>query len=286
MPARRGELFSAPLTAYTEELPVKTLNRLFGGGKGDNPSPLPIVDEDAEALWEKAIAETELEEQGAVESVLAGERRVIQAPVLQSDSFPEPSESIGIVAEPALSGDQCVFKVNRSLMEKCSWYFGESGEGAGSPLVEALFALGEVETVLVCESSVTVTSREGVLMDWEPLAKKVGGALRSVLGAGGDLISAEILEKIPGEEEIKAGIQRVIEEVVNPGVAGHGGNVSIVGVWGNSVSIKMGGGCQGCSAADMTLKQGIHRSFREGVPGVGAIFDETEHSAGLNPYFA
>ena len=265
---------------------MNTFNRLFGGGEGNNPSPLPIVDEQAEALWEQATAETEVDQEGTVDTVLPGERRVIQAPVLKSDPVSESSESIVIVAEPALSGDQCVFKVNRSLMEKCSWYFGESGEAAGSPLVEALFALGEVETVLVCESTVTVTSREEVLLDWEPLAKKVGGALRLVLVAGGALISAEILEKIPGEEEIKAGIQRVIEEVVNPGVAGHGGNVSIVGVWGNSVSIKMGGGCQGCSAADMTLKQGIHRSFRDGVPGVGAIFDETEHSAGLNPYFA
>jgi Fe-S cluster biogenesis protein NfuA len=48
----------------------------------------------------------------------------------------------------------------------------------------------------------------------------------------------------------------------------------------------MGGGCQGCSAADLTLKQGIHTSFRKAVPMVGAIFDETDHTAGLNPYFS
>ena len=44
--------------------------------------------------------------------------------------------------------------------------------------------------------------------------------------------------------------------------------------------IKMGGGCQGCSVADVTLKQGIHGAFREAIAGIGAIYDETDHSAG------
>ena len=78
----------------------------------------------------------------------------------------------------------------------------------------------------------------------------------------------------------------MIDTEVNPGVAGHGGNISLLAVKGNSVTIQMGGGCQGCSAADLTLKQGIHTSFRTAVPKVGAIFDETDHTAGLNPYFS
>ena len=47
----------------------------------------------------------------------------------------------------------------------------------------------------------------------------------------------------------------------------------------------MGGGCQGCSAASVTLRQGIHGTLRERVPEVGAIYDDTDHAAGLNPYF-
>ena len=85
---------------------------------------------------------------------------------------------------------------------------------------------------------------------------------------------------------IREGIQKVIDEEVNPGVAGHGGQINLLAVKGNTVTIQMGGGCQGCSAADLTLKQGIHTSFRKAVPQVGAIFDETDHTAGLNPYFS
>ena len=69
-------------------------------------------------------------------------------------------------------------------------------------------------------------------------------------------------------------------------VAGHGGRITLTAVTGNTVTIEMGGGCQGCSAADLTLKQGIHSAFRKAAPYVGAIYDETDHAAGSNPYYS
>jgi len=265
---------------------LKVMNRLFGGGDSNSNSALPIVDEEADALWEQVVAETEEEEQELSDSLAPGERRVISAPIISDDVGFEESEEILIVAQPDPAGDQCVFRMNRVLMENCSWYFEDAVEVKNSPLAAAVFALGKIESVLVCESMLIVSSSEGTLRDWEPLARKVGAAVRSVFESGVDLIAAELLGAIPSAESIRVDIQQVIDDVVNPGVAGHGGDVSIVDVRGNSVTIKMGGGCQGCSAADMTLKQGIHTSFRNAVPGVGAIFDETDHSAGLNPYFS
>ena len=84
---------------------------------------------------------------------------------------------------------------------------------------------------------------------------------------------------------VREEIQKVIDTEVNPGVAGHGGRITLTAIAGNTVTIEMGGGCQGCSAADLTLKQGIHSSFRKAVPYVGAIYDETDHAAGSNPYY-
>ncbi|MFP4173885.1 MAG: NifU family protein, partial [Candidatus Hydrogenedentota bacterium] len=72
---------------------------------------------------------------------------------------------------------------------------------------------------------------------------------------------------------------------VNPSIAGHGGAITLERVEGNTVHIQMLGGCQGCAASSITLKQGIHRAFREVAPQVGAIFDETDHASGTNPYF-
>lgn len=213
-------------------------------------------------------------------------RRMIQAPVLSGDAYPEASDEVKIKAQPVPGGESCVFRLNRKLLAGHSWFFPSFESAAGSPLAEALFCLDDVETVLVMESMLTVTRKDKTLVDWKPLARDIGQALRRHLEGGAPALAERILQDMPSEEGIREGIQKVIDIEVNPGVAGHGGSVTLLGVRGNTVTIQMGGGCQGCSAADLTLKQGIHTAFRKAVPFVGAILDETDHSAGLNPYFS
>jgi Fe-S cluster biogenesis protein NfuA len=176
--------------------------------------------------------------------------------------------------------------VNRDLFPGYSWYFGNFESAAGSPLAEVLFSIDDVETVLVHESTLAVTRRDKLQTDWKPLAKDIGAAVRRLLQSGSVLIDAKIPRDMPPESEIREGVQLVIDAEVNPGVAGHGGRISLVGVKGNTVTIQMGGGCQGCGAADVTLKNGIHNAFRKAVPAVGAIVDDTDHTAGLNPYYS
>ena len=81
-------------------------------------------------------------------------------------------------------------------------------------------------------------------------------------------------------------IKKLIDSEINPAVAGHGGVIELIDVMNKKVYLRMGGGCQGCSAAGVTLRQGIHNAFRDAMPEIGAIYDETDHAAGLNPYFS
>ncbi len=215
------------------------------------------------------------------------QRRVIQAPVIVDQAAEVgSSDQILIKAEPSRDNEQCKFMVNRPLFEGHSWLFSNFEEAAGSPLAESVFSVDSVETLLVHDSTavVTKTGAKG-LSDWETLAKDVGSALRKTLQAETDLVSKDIIAKIPAEPVVREEIQKVIDTEVNPGVAGHGGRITLTAVTGNTVTIEMGGGCQGCSAADLTLKQGIHNAFRKAVPYVGAIYDETDHAAGSNPYY-
>ena len=71
---------------------------------------------------------------------------------------------------------------------------------------------------------------------------------------------------------------------MNPGVAQHGGHVTLVEVRDNIVFLQMGGGCQRCGMASVTLSQGIERILREQVPEIAGIHDVTNHSAGDSPY--
>ena len=80
-------------------------------------------------------------------------------------------------------------------------------------------------------------------------------------------------------------VQRVIDEVINPGIAAHGGFVELVDVSDDTLYLRMGGGCQGCAASAATLRQGIERMVRQEVPEIENIIDVTDHAAGATPYY-
>ena len=80
-------------------------------------------------------------------------------------------------------------------------------------------------------------------------------------------------------------VQDVIDQHINPGVAGHGGTVTLEGVEDGMAIIRFGGGCHGCGAADLTLKQGIDRILKEQVPEIRGVMDATDHATGENPYY-
>ncbi len=80
-------------------------------------------------------------------------------------------------------------------------------------------------------------------------------------------------------------VQNVIDSQINPGVASHGGWVELLDVKDGVAYVRLGGGCQGCGLADVTLKQGIEALIKEAVPQITAVLDSTDHAAGTNPYY-
>ena len=52
-------------------------------------------------------------------------------------------------------------------------------------------------------------------------------------------------------------VQELIDSTINPAVAGHGGFVQLIDVKENKVYLQMGGGCQGCGAADVTKRRRV-----------------------------
>jgi Fe/S biogenesis protein NfuA len=81
-------------------------------------------------------------------------------------------------------------------------------------------------------------------------------------------------------------VQDVLDQHINPGVAGHGGSVALSKVEGDTAYITMGGGCQGCASSQLTLKMGVERMIKENVPDIKNIVDVTDHASGENPYYS
>jgi Fe/S biogenesis protein NfuA len=86
--------------------------------------------------------------------------------------------------------------------------------------------------------------------------------------------------------DLKTRVQELIDTMINPAVAGHGGYVELIDVQDSRVYLQMGGGCQGCGAADITLKAGIERLLKEEIPEIVEVLDTTDHASGSNPYYA
>ena len=84
---------------------------------------------------------------------------------------------------------------------------------------------------------------------------------------------------------IEEQVQTLLDDQVNPMVAGHGGVVSLRGIEDGKVYLEFGGGCQGCGMIDVTLKQGVEVMLKDHIPDLVGIFDVTDHAEGQNPYY-
>ena len=81
-------------------------------------------------------------------------------------------------------------------------------------------------------------------------------------------------------------VRGVLDRDINPIIAAHRGHASLVEVKDGWVRLRLEGGCQGCSLAEVTLRQGIEPLLREKVAGVVGLIDATDHEAGREPFYS
>ncbi len=80
-------------------------------------------------------------------------------------------------------------------------------------------------------------------------------------------------------------VQRLLDDEINPSVAMHGGHIDLLDVADGVAFIHMGGGCQGCGMAAVTLGQGVRAAILDSFPDIREVRDTTDHAQGANPYY-
>jgi len=99
---------------------------------------------------------------------------------------------------------------------------------------------------------------------------------------GGQLTIKAPNAKLPrvGEDSpLEDRVNYLLYNEVNPSLAAHGGEVSLVEITDDDVAIlRFGGGCQGCGMVDVTLKQGVEKSLMEQIPQLKGVRDVTDHT--------
>lgn len=160
------------------------------------------------------------------------------------------------------------------------------------PLLKKVFALDGVSKISLSSFEMKVMTHKNV--DWDYHSKEIAQYLRDP-----EIQSQPILEEllVPKKESVTSQssgsdtegikkIQSIIDEQVTPALASHGGSVKISDYRQGVLSLSFQGGCQGCSQASATLRNGIEKLLKEQAPEIKQIVDATEHELGENPYFA
>jgi len=93
------------------------------------------------------------------------------------------------------------------------------------------------------------------------------------------------MPKVTSDSPLEEQITYILYNEVNPGLASHGGEVKLVEVTDEGLAIlEFGGGCQGCSAVDVTLKEGIEKTLLAKLPQLAGVRDVTDHTNSDNAY--
>lgn len=190
---------------------------------------------------------------------------------------------VGIIRAPAaLASDQSTSPVGPSLVDRVA----AALQRGVAPLIIARG--GAVRVVAVDDGVVTLEASGSPGANF-PARARIEELLRAavpevtglrVVAPGG------ILPLSSPPVHLLERIQRVLDEEVVPAIATHRGRVTLVGVDDGWISIRLEGGCQGCSMAAVTVRQGIEPILRARIPEMIGLVDITDHEAGAEPFFS
>ena len=93
--------------------------------------------------------------------------------------------------------------------------------------------------------------------------------------------------KVADDAPLIERVEYVIQAEINPQLANHGGHVMVNDITDDGLAIlQFGGGCNGCSMIDVTVKNGIEKELKERFPEeITGVRDITEHERGEHSYY-
>ena len=142
-----------------------------------------------------------------------------------------------------------------------------------------------VATVQDGVARLEVTGSPGAVL---PLASRIEAL---ILAAVPEITRVQVIGPGAGSAKPAAGslaerARRILDAEINPAIAAHRGHVTVADAGDGWVRVRLEGGCQGCSLAEVTLRQGIEPLLRAGLPDMTGMADVTDHEAGTRPFFS
>ena len=155
-------------------------------------------------------------------------------------------------------------------------------------VLPSVIARGAALRVVAVEDGVAMLEVAGSPGAVVPLASRIEAQLRAAVPQITAVRIAAPGQEPPheGAESLAGQARRILDTEINPAIAAHRGHVTLDGVDRGLVRVRLEGGCQGCSLAEVTVHQGIEPLLRERLPGIAGVVDVTDHEAGTQPFFS
>jgi len=155
-------------------------------------------------------------------------------------------------------------------------------------VLPSVIARGAALRVVAVEAGVAMLEVAGSPGAVVPLTSRIEAQLRAAVP---EITAVRIAAPGPeppaaGAESLAEQARRILDTEVNPAIAAHRGHVILEGIDRGLVRVRLEGGCQGCSLAEVTIRQGIEPLLRERLPGIAGVVDVTDHEAGTQPFFS
>ena len=74
------------------------------------------------------------------------------------------------------------------------------------------------------------------------------------------------------KEELRLNVETALQEI-RPYLEADGGNISLVEITNDTVSVQLEGACLGCSVNQMTLKNGVEATIKKHAPQIKRIIE-------------
>jgi Fe-S cluster biogenesis protein NfuA len=155
-------------------------------------------------------------------------------------------------------------------------------------VLPSVIARGAALQVVAVEdgiATVEVTGSPGAVL---PLASRIEAQVRAAVPEVTAVRLAAPGQRPPteGAGSLAEQGRRILDTEINPAIAAHRGHVALDGVDRGLARVRLEGGCQGCSLAEVTVRQGIEPLLRARLPGIVGVVDVTDHEAGTQPFFS
>ena len=154
--------------------------------------------------------------------------------------------------------------------------YDDAAQAAGDPLASALFDIGHVTNVFYVDRWITVT-QDG-RADWQELMRKLADPIRAApeaseqsaqlasaaaAGAGADLS--------PEDRDRLDRINNLLDEQIRPYLQGDGGDLHVLGLEGNTLTVHYQGACGSCPSSLSGTLSGIEYLVKSIEPDVEVV---------------